>query len=195
MKAHLDLFHTIPTLLSHWATAFRSILDRSVQFAKRFQDHIPPKVELKIELWISLLLLVTLGILNFYGMFTANFYFGQVEDWLFIPLGGVHVWYLFHLRTFLKDHPVSKRRIRGLERIIYFILGFYGYMLISTLVDMQSLRHLENYIIADSFFIKTYGQIGFYSLLILVTLRVFFIRKHLYGSIRNQYLSENLQTW
>ena len=194
MKAYLHILSTMPAVVRFNSTTLKPTL-RSFQLPKNFRVRIPAKRELKIVMGLSLVLLIAVGTLNFYGMFTDRFYFGQSDGWLFVMLAVVQITYMSFLWRRVESHEVPEWRVKLLEWVMYIVLGVYAFMMITTIIDLQATYELKNHIIADSFYSKSYWLIGLFSLLILVTLRLFFVRKRALGAYKSHSKSEDLDNW
>ncbi|MDH3697957.1 MAG: hypothetical protein OEQ81_04780 [Flavobacteriaceae bacterium] len=168
---------------------------RNLKWPKALKFILPRALELKIEITFTLIILVVLSAFNFYGMHTDRFYFGIPENYVFTGLALLNIWYVRHLWRRLNDHGVSNKRIRKMELIMYAVWFGYGYLMVDVIIGLQETRDLKNYIVADSFFVRSYCMIVLYGLLMLLSLRTFLHRKALFGSFSFKNSTEDLDNW
>ena len=194
MKAYLHILNSMPAMMRFNSTTLKPSL-RSFQLPKKLRASIPGKKEMTFTIGVSVVLLISLAVLNFYGMYTDRFYFGQSEGWLFVALGAIHITYMTFLWKKMEAYPVPEWRLKLVEWVMYAVIGVYCFMLTTTIIDMQSTHELKNYIIADSFYSKSYWLISLFSILILLSVRLFFLRKKVLGAYKSFSKSEEIDNW
>ncbi len=144
---------------------------------------------------ITLILLFSLIILNFYGLYTDKFNFLKPGNYVFPVLSLVHCLYLYVIWFKITEDELPDPKMRNLEYILYAIMIVYFFKIYDTASILSSASQYQEHIIPASF--KPIG--GFtlilYCLLPLFTLVSFWQRKDHIGQYNFENYNDNLNIW
>ena len=194
MKTNISFLKSISALVRFPATGLKKNIFgfKTPVFLK---NPIPAKIELVIEMVLTALILICLGLFNFYGMYTDSFFFLKGEGWAFVGLAAIHVFYLSLILHKMRSYRSSDWGLRISEIVMYVVVAAYGYMLAQVIIELQNTELLTGYVIPDSFYTKSYCLIGLFIGLMLLTIRLFFNRKRAFGPFKSVSVKTDLDNW
>jgi hypothetical protein len=150
----------------------------------------------KTTLLLSIIILLTLIVFSFYGLYTNKFYLFKFDNYIFPILTLVHFVYIYVVWFKINENEVADPQMRKLEFAMYVILLIYIFRFFDTLFVLLSYGDFESHVIP-----KTFIPIGtlimfFYALLMVLTLITIKYRKKLIGSYRFDEINEQqIDSW
>lgn len=149
----------------------------------------------KILIYLSILILLVLGVASFYGLNTDRFYLLKTTNFIFPILSIVHFIYLYAFWFKLSEQERPDPKMRNLEYVLYGILLFYGFKLYQTLNIVSNYGDTTEYSIPTNFLVIGYGIISLYGALIVLTLLLFWCRKLFIGSYDFENFNDKANMW
>ena len=125
---------------------------------------------LKIFPWkrgmvISLIILALAIVFNFYGLYTNEFFFFKIRNYILPLVTTIHFIFLYVLWFKIKEDEIADPQMRKLEYALYALLPIYLYKLISTILILKGSSNFVGHT-----FPVTYYPIGFFMILIYALL-------------------------
>ena len=144
---------------------------------------------------MSQLILPALIVLNFYGLYSNQFYWFKVDNYIF-PLATIlHYLYLFALQSRIREAEFADPQLRNREYGMYGILLIYGFKWMDTLYVLMSYDDYDHELIPHTFLPVGLTTFLLQGLLIALTLAAFYYRKTLLGSYNFDQVNENIDSW
>ncbi len=136
----------------------------------------------KTGLLVSLIALFFAIIFSFYGLYTNQFYFFKLQNYL-LPLSAiVHFIFLYVLWFKIREEEVADPQMRNLEYGLYAILPIYTYKLISTILTLSGTSEYASHAIPPTFFpIGSFMLIVYLLLIALAVMAIAYRKKHVGG--------------
>lgn len=149
----------------------------------------------KINSVVTLILLLALILLNFYGIYTNKFYFLKPVNYIFPLLTMVHFLYLYVLRFKITEDELPDPKMRNLEYVLYAVLMAYFFKIYESAMVLNSLSEYQEHVIPSMF--KTIGTITLvlYCLLPIFTSVSFLQRKYYVGQYNFENYNSNMNIW
>lgn len=144
---------------------------------------------------LSIVTLVTLIVLNFYGLYTNKFYFFKFDNYIFPILSIAHFVYLYVIWFKVRENEYPDPQMRNLEYLLYVILFIYAFQIFDTLYILSSYTDYDASIIPKTFIPMGSLIVTLYSLLIFMTLVSFRHRKVLVGEYKFMDVNDNIDSW
>ncbi|MEX0275760.1 MAG: hypothetical protein AB3N16_15425, partial [Flavobacteriaceae bacterium] len=130
-----------------------------------FESSIVPNIQLHLLLmkpimqlftWqrtilLSIIVLVVLDILSFYGLYTNRFYFLKFDNFIFPILTIAHFVYLYVLWFKIKEGETADVQMRNVEYLLYTILLVYLYKLVHSFMTLMSYTNYEDHVMPSTF--------------------------------------------
>ncbi len=149
----------------------------------------------KISLILCLLVLIVLIVLNFYGLYTARFYFLKVDNYIFPLLAIIHFKYIQTLWVKIRERGYPDSKIRNLEYGLYAVVLVYAFKASDTAFMLVSASKYEEYILPQNFLPMGIIVLGLQVALILLTLLSFSHRRRRIGAYNFDRINENIDSW
>ncbi|MCK0191119.1 hypothetical protein [Arenibacter sp. F20364] len=149
----------------------------------------------KINIVLTIITLVSLIFLSFYGMYGNTFIFNKIENYLFPFLTITHFLYLYVLWFKITEKEYPDMIMKNIEYIMYGILLVYLYKISETIVIFGSQNEFQDHVIPSSFVPMGILIITMQSLLIVLTIWSFVIRKQRVGKYDFDYLNNHIDAW
>lgn len=149
----------------------------------------------KFCLILSLLILATLMVLNFYGLYTNRFYFFKVDNYIFPLLASVHLIYLYVIWFKIRERDYADPQMRNLEFIMYAILLVYLFKASDTTYMLMNASRYEDYILPETFMPMGITILSLQVVLVVLTLFAFSLRKKEIGAYNFDNINENIDSW
>lgn len=149
----------------------------------------------KINLLVSAIILIALGILSFYGLYSNQFHFNKPESFIFPLLTLVHFVYIYVLWFKISQDEYPDTVMKNIEYIVYGILLVYVYKIVETSLLLNSQDKFHEHVIPSTFLPMGILILGLQSLLVLLTIVSFLIRKKMVGKYDVDYLNDHLRSW
>jgi len=150
---------------------------------------------LRLLLLLSVVLLLTLNVFSFYGLYTNKFYFLKFDNYIFPLLTIVHFVYLSAIWSKVKENSIPDIPMRNMEYALYFIYMVYIFKFLESIYKLTTYRDFENDIIPDTFIPIGIALAVFHFLLLTVTLLTIIYRKERIGSYHFEDLHDHTDHW
>ena len=149
----------------------------------------------RFTLILSLLVLLVLMVLNFYGLYTGRFYFLKVDNYIFPLLGILHFKYIhtMWLKIHKKGYPDAQ--IRNLEYGLYPVLLVYAFKASDTAYMILNASGFDDALLPQNFIPMATTILALQIILILITLLSFTHRKKKIGIYNFDKINENIDFW
>lgn len=140
-------------------------------------------------------LLVVLGISNFYGLYSNQFYFLKPDNYIFPLLSLVHFLYVYVLWFKITQHELPDPKMRNLEYVLYGVMIVYLFKVYDTVTILNSYSNYQEHVMPATFKPVGYTTLIFYCLLLLLTMVSFLHRKLHVGKYNFENYNDNLNIW
>lgn len=141
------------------------------------------------------LLLPVVVTFNFYGLYTHKFYWYKFDNFILPAVSLVHLMYLTHLNTKIKDSLPVDFKLQNLEFAAYGVLVIYLFETIDTLSVILDYATINLTLIPEGFLVHGMLVFSLQFALAILTLFSFFIRKNKVGTFNFDHFGENLEGW
>lgn len=149
----------------------------------------------KLSLILSLLVLLVLIGLNFYGLYTARFYFLKIDNYIFPALAIIHIKYLQLLWLKINEGGYRDSKLRNFEYGIYAIVLVYFFKASDTAYMLLNAAKYEDYMLPENFLLMGMIVLGLQTALIFLTLLTFSHRRRKIGAYNFDRINENIDSW
>ncbi len=149
----------------------------------------------KVNLFFSVILLITLIFLNFYGLYSNQFHFNKPGSFIFPLVTLVHFVYIYVLWFKISEGEYPDVVMKSIEYIMYGVLLVYFYEIVETSLLLSSQNKFSDHVIPSTFLPMGILIISLQSLLVLFTVWSFLIRKKIVGKYDVDYLNDHLRSW
>lgn len=144
---------------------------------------------------VSVGIIPVLIVLNFYGLYTNEFYFFKVDNYIFPLLTIVHFSFMQAIHTRIETEDIDSFQLRNLEYAMYAILSVYIFKVMDTSYILMSYQSLESQIIPETFLPMGIAIISLQFLLVILTLFSFMFRRQLVGKYNFDHINDKLDSW
>ncbi len=144
---------------------------------------------------LSVSVLFILIILNFYGLYTNEFYFFKVDNYIFPLLAIVHFSFLQAIQLRIGETDFSAFQLRNLEYGMYAILSVYLFKVLDTTYILWSYNKIESQFIPETFIPMGVAILSLQFLLVILTLFSFAFRRQLVGKYNFDHINDKLDSW
>ncbi|MBO0340929.1 MAG: hypothetical protein VX798_12055 [Bacteroidota bacterium] len=158
-------------------------------------NNISKIITWKRNILASALVLLTLAILSFYGVYTNQFYFLKVDNYIFPLLTSVHFVYLYVIWFKISEDELPDPKMRNIEYTLYFIMIVYAFKIYDSAVVLNSIDIFDEHVIPATFKPIATLSLVFYSILPILTLYTFWLRKRFIGIYNFENYNDNLNIW
>ncbi|APQ18928.1 hypothetical protein [Maribacter hydrothermalis] len=149
----------------------------------------------KRTVFFSVVILILLNILNFYGLYTNKFYFLKIDNYIFPLLSIIHFAFLYILWHKIMEDELSDPPMRKLEYILYVISLVYVYKLVETMSILLSYNDFDHQLIPTIFIPMGCIIFTLYILLLLVTYVAIAYRKEIVGPYLFDDMNQHVDHW
>lgn len=129
----------------------------------------------------SLVVLILAIVFGFYGLYTSEFYFFKMSNYILPIVTAIHFVFLYVLWFKIKEEEIADPQMRNLEYALYALLPIYLYKLIGTIMILTSSSEYVNHAIPSNFYTMGIFIIALYVILISLTFLAIAYRKKLVG--------------
>ena len=144
---------------------------------------------------VSVGVMLVLIVLNFYGLYTNEFYFYKVDNYIFPLLAIVHFSFLQAVQARIDSDNFGSFQLRNLEYAMYAILTVYIFKVMDTSYILMSYETFESNIIPETFLPMGIVIISLQFLLVILTLFSFMFRRQLVGKYNFDHINDKLDSW
>ncbi|MCM4166253.1 hypothetical protein KCTC52924_03178 [Arenibacter antarcticus] len=149
---------------------------------------------IKINLTISVNVLIVLIFFNFYGLYSNQFHFKNAVNFIFPIITLVHFVYLYVLWFKISENEYPDVIMKNLEYVMYGVLVVYFYEIFETGLLLSSFTKFEGHIIPSTFLPMGILILGLQVFLAICTIWAFFIRKRIIGNYNFDYLNNHIDS-
>ncbi|MBO0323269.1 hypothetical protein J0X14_13250 [Muricauda sp. CAU 1633] len=149
----------------------------------------------KRNILASLGVLFILIVLNFYGVYTNQFYFTKPDNYIFPILSSVHFLYLYVIWFKISEEELPDPKMRNIEYVLYAIMIVYFFKIYDSAMVLNSIETYGEHIIPASFKPMATLILVLYSILPILTLYTFWLRKRYVGVYNFENYNDNLNIW
>ncbi|TLF43988.1 hypothetical protein [Maribacter aurantiacus] len=149
----------------------------------------------KLTLLLSLISIVLLNVLSFYGLYTNKFYFFKVDNYIFPILSLVHLVFLYVMWFKIRERELSDVPMRNLEYGLYIVSLVYLFKIIETLITLLSYSDYENHLIPVTFLPIGILMFVLYTMLFGLTFLTYSYRKQFVGTYVFDDRNQHIDTW
>ncbi|SHJ01658.1 hypothetical protein SAMN04487911_10998 [Arenibacter nanhaiticus] len=135
----------------------------------------------KVCLLLSVIALIFLVVLNFYGLYSNKFYFNKVDNYIFPVLAIVHLIYLYVLNSRIRRSASIDSTVLNLEYGLYPAFLIYMYRGAETLINLLSYSKFESTLQSEVFHFMVIVISLMYFFLALLSLITFRHRQQILG--------------
>jgi len=143
----------------------------------------------------SLVVLLSLIVLSFYGVHTNQFYFFKADNYIFPILASVHFLYLYVIWFKITEYEMPDPKMRNIEYILYAIMIVYLFKVYDSVSVLNSIEAYGEQVIPDTFKPMATLAVVLYSVLPILTLYTFWLRKRYIGVYNFENYNDNLNIW
>ena|SRR5690606_18955218 len=148
----------------------------------------------KIIMVLTIILLVSLSVFSYYGLYTDKFYLLKIDNYIFPLLTLVHFLYLYVVWFKIKEREIADPQMRNLEYSLYVIILVYCFKTIETLMILMSYGDYDNHIIPNTFIPIGTTIFILYVFLLCLTFVSFKLRKVFVGGYDFKNMTD-IDTW
>lgn len=149
----------------------------------------------KIAIIISLMVLIALDILNFYGVYTNQFYFSKPDNYIFPILSLVHLVYLYFLWYGIGKTAPHSSKLRNTEFALYVIMIVYIFKIYDSVQALILFPEFVERIVPETFKPVAVLTLTLYCLLTILTITLFRYRKQYVGPYNVESYNEQFDIW
>lgn len=144
---------------------------------------------------LSVIILITLIVFSFYGLYTNKFYFFKFDNYIIPLLCLIHFIYLYVLWFKIDGGEYTDPKMRNLEYVLYVVFLVYLFKLFDTLHTVSSYSTYEDHLIPSTFIPMGILIAVLYLFLLLLTLVSFQHRRGMVGVYNLKSINENIDSW
>ncbi len=149
----------------------------------------------KRNILASVVVLSTLVVLSFYGVYTNQFYFLKPDNYIIPVLTSVHFLYLYVVWFKISEDELPDPKMRNIEYILYAIMIVYAFKIYDSAIVLNSINVYSEHVIPASFKPMATLSLVLYSILPILTLYTFWLRKRYVGIFNFENYNDNLNIW
>ncbi|WP_437395492.1 hypothetical protein [Flagellimonas lutimaris] len=149
----------------------------------------------KRNILASVVVLSTLVVLSFYGVYTNQFYFLKPDNYIIPVLTSVHFLYLYVVWFKISEDELPDPKMRNIEYILYAIIIVYVFKIYDSAMVLNSINVYSEHVIPASFKPMATLSLVLYSILPILTLYTFWLRKRYVGIFNFENYNDNLNIW
>ena len=149
----------------------------------------------KRTIYLSIGVLFSLVLLNFYGLYTNKFYFLKPDNYIFPVVSIIHFVYLYVIWFKITEEELPDPKMRNIEYMLYAVMVIYIFKIIDTFSILLSYSNYDNHVIPGTF--VPLGILIFLLYLILPFLTLLCIKyrhKHI-GKYNFENFNDNMNYW
>ena len=143
----------------------------------------------------SIAVLVSLIVLSFYGVYTNQFYFLKADNYIFPALASIHFLYLYVVWFKITEYEFPDPKMRNIEYTLYAIMIVYVFKIYDSITVLNSIDVYGQHVIPATFKPIATLSVVLYSILPVLTLYTFSLRKRFVGVYNFENYNDNLNIW
>jgi len=158
-------------------------------------DTLSKIITWKRNIFASLVILLTLIVLSFYGFYTNQFYFFKADNYIFPVLSFVHFLYLYVFCFKITEDELPDPKMRNIEYVLYAIMIVYIFKIYDSITILNSIKTYGEHVIPSTFKPMATLSVVLYTILPILTLYTFWLRKRYVGIYNFENYNDNLNIW
>lgn len=144
---------------------------------------------------LSILVLATLIIFDFYGVYTNNFYFLKPENYLFPLITLIHFTFLYVLQFKINEDELTDPLMRNIEYLLYGAFLIYVFKTSESLYTLTTYGEFSNYVLPVTFLPLGITIFTLHLLLLVLTILAVHYRKEMVGEYKFDDMNQHVDTW
>lgn len=149
----------------------------------------------KRNILASIAILLALVVLSFYGVYTNQFYFLKPDNYIIPILTSVHFVYLYVIWFKITEDELPDPKMRNIEYVLYAIMIVYVFKIYDSITVLNSFSTYDEHVIPTTFKPMAIISVILYSILPILTLYTFWLRKRYVGIYNFENYNNNLNIW
>ena len=149
----------------------------------------------KRTIHLSIVVLTLLIILDFYGLYTNNFYFIKPENYLFPVLTLIHFTYLYVLNFKITEAELTDPLMRNIEYLLYGTFLIYVFKTSESLYTLTTYGEFLNYVLPATFLPLGVTIFVLHILLLVLTILAVHYRREMVGDYEFDDMNRHVDTW
>ncbi|RIV68779.1 hypothetical protein [Flagellimonas aequoris] len=149
----------------------------------------------KRNILASMAVLLVLIVLSFYGVYTNKFYFLKPDNYIFPILSMVHFLYLYVVWFKISEEELPDPKMRNIEYVLYAIMIVYVFKIYDSMTVLNSITEYGEHVIPATFKPVATVTLVLYSILPILTIYTFWLRKRYVGIYNFENYNDNLNIW
>jgi hypothetical protein len=145
--------------------------------------------------YATVALLPILIVLNFYGLYSNQFYLLKIDNYIFPLVSVLHFVFLYVMQFKIREKEYPDPVMRNVEYGMYAALIIYLFQCADTLYILMSYDDYKAYLIPDTFLPMGVTIFLLQGLLVALTLLSFLQRKTLIGPYDFKQIDKNMNSW
>lgn len=158
-------------------------------------NNISKIITWKRNILASLAVLLVLIVLDFYGVYTNKFYFLKADNYIFPVLASVHLLYLYVVWFKISEGELPDPKMRNIEYVLYAIMIVYVFKIYDSVQVLGSVKNYGEHVIPTTFKPIATLTLVLYSILPILTIYTFWLRKRYVGAYNFENYNDNLNIW
>lgn len=155
-------------------------------------EHI---ISWKTCLYASLVVLPLLIVLNFYGLYSNQFYLLKFDNYILPFFSILHFVYLYTIQFKVRDREYADPQLRNVEYAMYAVLFIYLFKGMDTVYILMSYDDYDISIIPATFLPVGVFILAMYFFLIILTLLAFYYRRRHVGPFDFEQVNNKIDSW
>lgn len=149
----------------------------------------------KRTIHISIAVLALLIILDFYGLYTNQFYFLKAENYIFPLFTLVHFTFLYVLQFKISEDELTDPPMRAIEYGLYVAFLVYIFKTSDILYTLITYSDFKNHVLPGPFLPIGILIFALHLLLLVLTLLAIHYRKELVGEYKFDDMNQHIDSW
>lgn len=144
---------------------------------------------------LSIAILALLIIFDFYGLYTNNFYFSKLDNYLFPVITLIHFTFLYVLKFKIIEDELTDPLMRNVEYMLYGAFLIYVFKTSEVLYTLTTYGEFFNYVLPISFLPLGILIFVLHLLLLVLTVLAVQYRKEMVGEYKFDDMNQHIDTW
>lgn len=149
----------------------------------------------KTSIFATLLVLLALVALSFYGVYTNKFYFLKPDNYIFPILSMAHFLYLYVVWFKITEDELPDPKMRNIEYVLYVMMIVYFFKIYDSVQVLNSVTEFGEHVIPATFKPMATISLVLHSILPILTFYTFWLRKKYIGAYNFENYNDNLNIW
>nr|WP_255444158.1 hypothetical protein [Robiginitalea sp. SC105] len=134
-------------------------------------------------------------VLNFYGLYSNQFYLLKIDNYILPLFSILHFVYLYAIQFKIRENEYPDPQLRNVEYGMYAVLFIYLFKGVDTLYILMSYDDYDSHIIPATFLPVGLFILALHVALVFLTGAAFHFRRNLVGAFNFDQINENIDSW